>query len=274
MKYCIHYTPNMKFKYIAEMAELTIDFRREDTTITDFMLQNKDKIINVAINDKQDFIDNNCIKLFNAIATEHSDVHFRFKIPSYKAYKDFYDLLQENEIKHEYFFAENVCDWDTLHGYMNLNPTSIYIAEDLGFELKTVAEMLHGRGIEVRCYPNVAQSNWNETPALKKFFIRPEDISFYEPYVDVCEFFGDEKKLNTYYKIYAKDKKWSGNLQEIIISLNGELDSRFIVPSFAKYRLKCGKRCLKGHGCQICEATERLSAALKDKGIMVKVPKE
>jgi hypothetical protein len=128
--------------------------------------------------------------------------------------------------------------------------------------------MLHSFNIEVRCFPNVAQSHWSDTSALKKFFIRPEDTIWYEKYVDVYEFFGKPETIATYYKIYAIDKKWFGKLNEVILSFDGELDSRFLLPSFAERRIGCGKRCLKGRGCRICEATEQLSAQLEKDGLM------
>jgi hypothetical protein len=273
MKYCIKYQRD--FPYLDKVDEITITYNRKDTTLLDFLLKYKNKIINIYIKDEDDFLKNDCIKIFDAIATEHPEINFRFKL---KRYTDdnshFCSIIINNKIPHKYFFDYFVSDWDTLWGYINLKPASIYVTADLGFEIKTVAEILHNRGIEVRCLPNVAQSNWGETAALKRFFIRPEDIDLYEPYVDVCEFFGDSKKESIYYKIYALDKKWFGKLNEIIISFDSELDSRFLLPNFADRRLECGKRCLKGRGCKICEATEQLSAKLEEKNLIFKVEKE
>jgi hypothetical protein len=85
------------------------------------------------------------------------------------------------------------------------------------------------------------------------------------------EFFGKEDSIETYYKIYAIDKKWMGKLSEVILSFdNDTLDSRFILPQFAEYRIKCGKRCQKCKSCRICEAIEHLAATLEDKNIMIK----
>jgi hypothetical protein len=38
----------------------------------------------------------------------------------------------------------------------------------------------YGDDIKVRCFANVAQSSIANTNSLKKFFIRPEDVSRYE----------------------------------------------------------------------------------------------
>lgn len=267
MKYCIDFQKG--FRYINDVDEITIIYRRKDTSLIDFLLEHQKQRINIYIKDEEDFLEYNCIKIFDAIAKEHPEIDFCFKLKKYTdSTKDIFSTILNSEVKHKYFFEDFVHDWDTLWGYINLKPSSIYIAEELGFEIKAVAELLHSFSIEVRCFPNVAQSSWTKTSGLKKFFIRPEDTVWYEPYVDVYEFFGKPDSLETYYKIYAIDKKWFGKLNEVILSFDGEIDSRFLIPSFAERRLNCGKRCLKGRGCRICEATEQLSATLEKHNLM------
>lgn len=261
MKYCVNFQKN--FKYINEVDEITITYHRKDTSLIDFILKHQKQRINIYIKNEEDFIKYNCIKVFDEIAIQHPEIDFCFKLNRYaEATKDLFLAISNSEIKHKYFFDYFIHDWDSLWGYINLNPSSIYITDEMGFEIKNVAKLLHSHGIEVRCFPNVAQSCWSETPSLKKFFIRPEDTIWYEPYVDVYEFFGKPDSLATYYKIYAIDRKWFGKLDEIILSFNGDIDSRFLLPSFAERRLECGKRCLKGRKCQICEAIEKLSVTL------------
>lgn len=267
MKYCVDFQKG--FKYIDNVDEITITYHRTDTSLINFLLEHQKQRINIYIKDEEDFIEHNCIKIFDAIATEHPEVDFCFKLESYsEKTKDVFLAILGSEVKHKYFFKYFVHDWDSLWGYISLKPSSIYITEEMGFEIKKVAEILHSQNIEVRCFPNVAQSSWVKTPGLKKFFIRPEDTVWYEPYVDVYEFFGKPDSLATYYKIYAIDKKWFGKLNEVILSFEGEVDSRFLLPSFAERRLECSKRCLKGRGCRICEATEALSATLEKHNLM------
>jgi hypothetical protein len=271
MKYCVDYKRN--FKYINDVDEIKINFRRTDASLLDFMLLHSNQRIIISIQDESDFIAYDCIKIFDAIAIKYPEINFTFLLGHCKEnnVKELLQLLQENEIKHKYFFSDFVNNWDFLHGIMELNPSDVYLVEDMGFEIDKAAALLHGAGIKVRVFPNVAQSTWSGTPALKKFFIRPDDVDTYEPYVDVMEFFGKEDSIETYYKIYAIDKKWMGKLSEVILSFdNDTLDSRFILPQFAEYRIKCGKRCQKCKSCRICEAIEHLAATLEDKNIMIK----
>lgn len=271
MKYCVDYRQN--FKYLNDVDEITINFRRTDTTLVDFLLLHKNKRINIYVNDEEDFINNKCIKLFDAIATDHPEINFALKFRDYKVgkVKEAIEIIKGSVIKHKYFFEAFIRDWDTLLGYIELQPSDIYIVENLGFEIEAVATLLHIAEIQVRCFPNVGQSAWKGTPALKKFFIRPEDVHYYEPYIDVLEFFGKENSIETYYKIYAIDKKWFGKLNEIIIDFNDEeIDSRFILPEFALRRMNCGKRCLKGRPCRVCKAIKELAEVLESHNLMIK----
>lgn len=271
MKYCITNT-RKKFKYIDNVDEITIRFRRQDTTLLDFFQLHKTQRINVYIDDIDDFIESENIELMNAFAEKYPEINFalKFKDQGIDKNKEIAKMIHENKVKHKFFFDTFIRDWDTLFGYIELQPSDVYIVENLGFEIVSVAEILHTANIRVRVFPNIAQSAWKETPALKKFFIRPEDVFFYEPYVDVMEFMGREESIATYYKIYAIDKKWFGKLNEVILDFDdSEIDSRFIIPSFAERRLNCGKRCYKGRPCQICNAIEGLAAVLESENLMV-----
>lgn len=271
MKYCVDYKKD--FRYLDQVDELTVHFRRKDTSLVDFLLLHQKQRVNICIDDEEDFIDNDSIKLFDAIRIEHPEIDFSLKLKDYKneKVKEIVNIIKASAVKHKFFFATFVKDWDTLFGYMELCPSDMYIVENLGFELSSVADILHAVDIRVRVFPNIAQSSWSGTEALKKFFIRPEDVYFYEPCVDVMEFIGKEDSISTYYKIYAIDKKWFGKLNEIIIDFNdNEIDSRFILPQFAARRLNCGKRCFKGRPCRTCNAIKELATLLESKNLMIK----
>lgn len=275
MKFCVDYRKN--FKYLNEVDELTIYFRREDTSILDFLLLHKNQRVNIFIDNEEDFIKNNCIKLFNAIIIEHPEINFALKLKDYRneKVKEIVNMIREQNVQYRFFFETFIRDWDTLYEYIDLHPSDIYIVENLGLEIATIAKILHSKNIQIRVFPNVAQSTWKKTPALKKFFIRPEDVYFYEEYVDVMEFLGKEETISTYYKIYAIDKRWFGKLNEVILDFNdNEIDSRYILPQFAERRINCGKRCYKGRPCQVCEAIENLATILESHNLIIKSLKD
>lgn len=145
----------------------------------------------------------------------------------------------------------------------------------MGFELEKIAEIAHQNNVKVRVFPNVAQSSRKETKDLWKFWIRPEDFDIYEKYIDVYEFYYERyEQQEIYYNIYAKDKKWLGNLNEIIIGLQEDFDSTRIVPRFAQKRVRCGRECMKGGKCKICDRVIELSKTLEKTPIRVVIKKE
>lgn len=186
------------------------------------------------------------------------------------------ELLNKYNIPH--YYNEFIKDWDRFHGFLSLNVTDIFIAEELCFNLRNCSIQAKKKGKKLRSYCNVCESSWEEGRSLKSFFIRPEDIEIYSQYIDTFEFFPfnrklDATRLNTLYKVYAIDKKWFGQLNEIIDGYEGDEDSRFIIPRFGEVRPNCKKKCLESGTCYICDRIIDLSKTLKDKNIMVTVDK-
>lgn len=79
-----------------------------------------------------------------------------------------------------------------MQGLLKYHPTDMYICEELGFSLLKISKILHDNNVKVRVFPNICQSSFPETESIKTFFIRPEDIIFYAPFVDVFELVADE----------------------------------------------------------------------------------
>ena len=261
-------------KLLNIIDEVTITYNRKDTSLLKFLqtFSNNKRRVNIFIKDEEDFINNDCLNFFKTLVIEYPEINFTLKLKrGGTVVSKIHDITKATGVNIPFFFETIVTDWDTLHGYINMHPTDIYVAEALCFELVSVATILHENNIKVRAFANVGQSAWRRTPALKKFFIRPEDVEIYEPYIDVLEFFGKENSIETYYKIYAIEKKWFGKLNEVILDLDTDIDSRFLLPSFAERRVNCGKHCLKGRPCQICEVTEQLSATLEKNNLMIKI---
>lgn len=261
MKYCVDFTKS--FEYLDKVDELRIIINQNTKqNPLPFMLEYPNKRIVICAEIVTDYL----IRTLAAARKEHPELDFTVCI--YEKDKQHVKDFKEKGVP--FFFATHVNDWDVLQGFLSLGVSDMYIVENLGFEIDKVAEVLHASGVKVRVFPNVSQSRYDNTPALKTFFIRPEDMEVYEPSVDVCEFFGAKNQISVYYKIYALDKKWFGPLKEIIIGFDDELDSRFVLPPFAQRRIKCEKRCFKGAACKICDRISSAAKTLEDKGLMIK----
>lgn len=273
MKYCITLYRNCSIQ--DKVDEMIIHYNPKDETLFEYIELHKDQRIIIDVGDIESFIENSYIARFLAFKGAKPELtNWCFRIPhgpnqreaEQKLWKDF----ESTGIA--FFSSEFIHDWDALDAYLSTAATDVYVTEALCFELDKVAKVVHDAGKRVRVFPNVAQSStmrWCN--GIKTFFIRPEDIEFYEPYVDVCEIWAEDQKQVVYYDIYAKDKKWFGPLKEIIIGLKSDIDSRFILPRFAERRIKCGKDCFKGGKCKMCDRIEELSFTLKEAGLLVKM---
>ena len=272
MKYCINYSN--KSHIIDKVDEILI--RYDKNKILELFTQfipahlNQRVIVQLIEENNIDTIVNNLKKIIS-IYNENKDIKFDIQLPFYN--QKFMEELKDTNLK--YFFKAAANSWDKFTSLISQNVSDIYITDELAFELDKVAEIAHKNNIKVRIYPNIAQSRWDKLSDILKFFIRPEDIEMYEPYVDVCEFYGDKaQQIDTYYKIYQEDKKWFGDLQEIIIGLDSKIDSRYIIPRFAEKRIKCGKDCLKGGKCEMCKRILDLSEQLENAHLIVQIDKE
>lgn len=260
--FCLNYYPSQK--YIQEADELKIKYRRADRTLPDFLEKYKNKSIVIDMSDSFEDID---IQLLKGLYKKYNNIKIIFDFNN----KDYLTKATNNEIP--FFFINPVTTIDQLHGFLKYHPTDMYICEELGFSLDKISKILHDNNIKVRVYPNICQSSFSETPSIKTFFIRPEDISIYSTFVDVFELISDKDRQQILFKIY-KQEKWFGKIKNLIPTFKGELDSRYTLSSFGVIRSKCGKRCMyKPASCSICDRLLELAATFKENNIIVRKEK-
>ena len=261
-------------KYLDVVDEIIIKYHPSENLLN-FLNQHKNQRIILDIEDKKAFFDNYGAETLAAVKV-HVDNPNNWVLRFPKMLDNDFALNQDelDKIKSlnlPFFFNEYIDKWDILIGYINLGVTDVYVVNELGFELENVYEIAHSYNVKVRVFPNVAQSSWPLTPDLKKFFIRPEDIEDYEKYVDVFEIFEAEEPIiaETLYKVYAMDEQWYGKLEEIIGNFHANLDGRFLHPRWVDRRVRCGKKCLKGSMCDMCNTIAGLGESLEKAGILV-----
>lgn len=268
MKYCFNYNVNRNFKYMEEIDEIEYIYHHANTNILDFLKNIKDnqRVIFRIVED----LDKAGLARFSMFKESFPNLKFACSLPEYKEKhsKEMFKILAEAGIPA--FFHTLVSDWTMLDAMKNMGVSDIYLVEDICFELDKAAKVLHEAGIKIRVFPNVCQSSVSttDTHALKTFFIRPEDVAVYESYVDVMEFFGRDDQIKTYYEIYAKNKRWLGDLNEMIIDFNDSVDSRGLSHIFAQQRIKCGKKCMKGSSCNLCQKFADLSKVMLENDLV------
>lgn len=271
MKYCIDFYGDRNLDILDEVDEINIDISKikDLNDLGEFCELHKNQRINLCIEDYDIAIEKNLFYFAFDFQQEKRGIYnIVIRLPYLNKIK--YNELIEKYPMMRIFFRYGVNDWDTLWNFLDYHVTDVYIIEGLGFELDKISPIVHGKGAQVRVYPNVAASSWGKCPGLLTFWIRPEDTKHYEDYIDIYEFVYeryDQQKV--YYDIYAKDKKWYGDLSEIIIGLEDPINSTCLLPRFAEKRIRCGRQCIKGGNCQMCDVILKLSKSLQEKDLKI-----
>ena len=268
MKYCVPYFKG--FQYINEVDEIEIIFHDNDLTFIERLINKEfnNRII-IRVEDIQLFQENSRLALFQQLKLVH-EVDFKLKFENYNPeYDELFQEIKDSNIP--FFFDIKAGGLDVFYGLMELGVSDIYIVNELGFSLGKLGPIAHAAGISIRVFANFAQDSWGINPGIKSFFIRPEDIQYYESYVDVVEFMGElSSEFEVYYKIYGIQNKWEGNLDDLIIGLNTAepVDNKTMVPEILpKTRLTCQKGCLVGKKCSLCELYLDVSKTLSEKAL-------
>lgn len=272
MKYCVDYTPKSIKMNVAD--EINVPFNKDDVLLLlNFLERHKAQRTNIYIKDLEECLQYKIIEKMIKIKKEHPDFNFSLRFNAYNSDLPI-QLLQEAGM--DFFFNIGITQWEALLKILSLGVSDVYITGGLGFELDKAAAAVHKNNARVRVFPNLSQRTWDGIPAIKTFFVRPEDTEAYEKYVDIFEFYGDREKHDLYYEIYAENKEWYGKINEIIIDLDLDftLDSKYTIPRFGEKRTTCNRECLKGGKCQICERIEELSKTLEKANLIVKLKEE
>ena len=245
------------FKYLPQIDQFNIDYKNKEIKLHQFLdkyAQSQRVNIRLPIDYKKEDIE--------LLESAYHDKHYNIDI----VLKDVY---YANELKKHgtpFYFSEPCYDWDQLKANISLGVSDVFISGTLGFELDKVSAIAKANNVKIRCYANITQSwgaNWGD--GFKGFYIRPEDVDFYDQYVDIIEFYNSVDKQNVLYEVYFKDKEWNGNLREIIQGLTLDINNYYILGSeFARRRSQCGKKCLKGNRCELCDRLVELAKNLED----------
>lgn len=262
----------MKFfstsKKLYEFDEIIIKYDHFTLALDDFIKYHKNQRIIIDLLDPQSIDEgsrfNENLELFKQVNEKWTNITIRLNLAE--------DILRVDQFKDAglpFFINIRVDNLDTLRYLVDIGVSDVYIVNELGFNLKKVSEFCHNNGVNVRVFPNVAQSKTYEytLDPLTKFFIRPDDILTYEEYVDTIEFFGGLASQDVLYDIY-NDGRWQGDLNELILDLSKEINCMNLLPDFGKHRTCCEKRCALDK-CNYCMIANSFAKELEKKDIYV-----
>ena len=127
--------------------------------------------------------------------------------------------------------------------------------------------------VKLRTDIGIVQKKFKTTNDYQSFFIRPEDVDYYSQYIDVYNlywYYENKRDLKVLYDIYAINKYWYGNLQEIVSDLSESINSKCLLATFVENRANCGRKCLSGSNCKICKNMFELAKILNENNLMLK----
>lgn len=257
MKSCIEWRKN--FKYLPQIDQFNIDYKENKSKkLLEFLdVYAQTQRVNIRVENN---VSKEDIELIEEI----------YKLGKYQIALLFDDFLPTNIGQQEiqkltipYFFGRPAITWEEVYFLLNIGVSDIYISNQLGFDLERLVQVIPME-VQIRCFVNVCQSFWDDSLGLKAFFIRPEDIDLYGEYIDVFEFWKSVDNQSTLYEIYFHDREWNGNLREIIKGLKLDINSYYILgDEWAKRRIGCQKKCLKGKKCELCKRLVEFAKTLE-----------
>ena len=267
MKYCGAFYINHKNKGLVGYDELKINYRDNQDKLLNFFKYaatgEKQVIVKIqSVDDMTDMVLNKYLETYANL----EEKNFKFVLPSFNTDNmavllPFMEELNKDGIK--YFFAEQFYAIDAVWQAIELGASDVYVCGELCFELEQISKKIHEAGVNIRVYPDKAMSSSALGVDYKKFFIRPEDIEYYEDYIDVCELWQeDEDVLEVLYNVYVEGKGWTLDLNNIIEGLFTEINNTGVSKQFGKRRSRCGKVCMKNSSCELCKNVVELSHTL------------
>ena len=222
----------------------------EQNNIIDLLLQEGNKSIVLSYEKEQ--LTPLDITLFSALCEKYPTFKVRFNNIS----EEELQLLHTNKIR---FFLTTVCrDGEQYQALCNLGVSDIYISFPVAAALQNIGVFLKqsskssGRP-QLRIIANKVQTIQG-LPDYKGFFVRPQDIYLYEPYIDIVQLYCPQTDAPApILRAYQIEKSWYGDLSQLIYNLNTKIDNRYLANKWGEARIKCNKRCCLGSPCQLCQ---------------------
>lgn len=195
-----------------------------------------------------------------------------------------YDIQKVEKLKQngcKFYFDKN-CGvssyWELKYLVESLGVDSLYIVDDLCYNLEKVSDYCHAHNVRLRVVLNRCPSKIVHDDKRLMFY-RPQDMEYVERYYDIAEFECGEgfKDFNAnlcevLYKRFFVKRDWYGNVQELNPSIPFEVYNRQLPLPYCRKKSTCGLRCLQdGSACNYCDTMYKLMGKMVEKGVQFDV---
>lgn len=183
------------------------------------------------------------------------------------------EKLRENNVK--YYFSEDYpCrSFKDLQSYVcALGVCSVYVVDDLCYNLPSVRRFCKTHGVDVRIVLNKVPITVTSADDPTIMVWIPQDYHMMNQYFDVAEFdCGKDKgydfhKLKVLYRSWFERHDWAGDMREICKGIPYRYVARTILPGTNDSKIRCGLGCVRnGWKCTKCLQILELSDHLVEK---------
>lgn len=240
MHYCL--SSQVSKEYLEKADEIRVKYNRLGTILNLYEInKNATFILTITSKEDRDKIKWDEIENYNIMTQKKLII----ETDSF----DIMDVCKALNIK--FFYAIPVNSFYELKSLVDYGCCDVRVEAPLTHML----DKLEDYDITIRMTPNIAYHGYipRENGVIGSW-VRPEDISYYEPYVDVFEFEDcDTKKEQALYRVYAEQQEWPGNLNNLISNLDYNASNKLIPSDLTTARIFCGQKCLNGRQCKVCE---------------------
>lgn len=239
MNYCL--SAQVGPEYMAKAQEIRVKYKYLDTLLDIYEINPKASII-LTITSKEDK---------SKIRWEEIEKYNKMWQNKVIIETDSFDIMEAcKALNLKFFYAIPINTFYELKALVDYGCCDVKIDAPLTHMLDKIEKY----DVTIRMCPNVAYyAHIPRHNGVIGSWIRPEDVEFYEQYIDIFEFEDcDAKKERALYRIYAEQKSWYGSLNDLITNLNYPGDNRLVHEDFAFLRGFCGQRCISGGNCAIC----------------------
>lgn len=262
----IYYKLNFDLNDKAQGFNVSFDPNRDDfSKLIEFVQEYSDREVNVK------YVDGIDTKTASALAKVGSNVRFRLKGQDiHKA-----DKLRENGCK---FFFDKDCGvssyWELRHLVEVIGVDSVYIVDDLCYDLENVSKYCHDHDVRLRVVLNRCPTNF-VCDDKRITYYRPQDMGYIDGLYDIAEFECGEGisgfnsgLCDVLYRRFFEKRDWYGNVRDLNPSLPFDVYNRQLLPRLVKRRSTCQMSCVKdGSSCTFCQQMHHLMDMMLENGL-------